>query len=33
MIRITLNDYEDIDYLIEMFQQIGHHFPCACEEE
>lgn len=33
MITLCIHDWEDVETMIEIFQQIGHHFPCECEEE
>jgi hypothetical protein len=33
MITIEIHDWEDIESLMQIFQQIGHHFVCECEEE
>jgi hypothetical protein len=30
MITIHLEDWEDVEELLAIFQQIGHHFPCQC---
>lgn len=32
MITIHLEDWEDVEELLAIFQQIGHHFPCECPQ-
>lgn len=33
MITIHLETFEDVEDLMEIFQQIGHHFPCRCSDD
>ncbi len=33
MITIHLEDWEDVEDLMSIFQQIGHHFPCRCGDD